>query len=457
MKPIYKILDLVSATLQVSLALQAKVIDGTEESQTPIPADILDSLRVELVAPNVSGARDLIKSGECTLYGNQLGIVLVTNDWLKGCVYRLQVSATFGTQTMVIYALDVTVPRYDALGDETQAYEDTVTVVSTVGDGGADATVYAKDADGNAHITKSLTVSGSVREGNPYGDIVELNVVVLTTEQKAEIEAATGTAYDYCDQNDAIEDGVNVTIYADAECTQKVGSTSKTEYAENPMVGDFFNLQAGESISAGTYYARKDIENLGNNSHAEGNATTASGKNSHAEGNYTTARGINSHAEGSGTTARGDHSHAEGNSTTASGDSSHAEGDNTNASGYSSHAEGAGTTARGINSHAEGSGTTASGLYSHAEGIRTKAIGLYSHAEGIGTIASKTSQHVCGQYNVEDTDDSYQFIVGNGIDNANRRNAFAVTKSGEIALFEANGTPVILDVAKLKALIASLS
>ena len=148
MKPIYKILELVSATLQVSLALQAKVSDGTEESQTPIPADILETLRVELVAPNVSGARDLIKSGECTLDGNQLVIALATNDWLKGGVYRLQVSATFGTQTMVIYAMDVTVPRYNALGDETQEYEDTVTVVSTVGGGGGEfPTDYAKQGD----------------------------------------------------------------------------------------------------------------------------------------------------------------------------------------------------------------------------------------------------------------------------------------------------------------------
>ena len=147
MKPIYKILELVSATLQVSLALQAKVSDGTDESQTPIPADILETLLVELVAPNVSGARDLIKSGECTLDGNQLVIALATNDWLNGGVYRLQVSATFGTQTMVIYALDVNVPRYNALSDETQEYEDTITVVSTVGGaggGGAQSVTHAE-------------------------------------------------------------------------------------------------------------------------------------------------------------------------------------------------------------------------------------------------------------------------------------------------------------------------
>lgn len=76
-------------------------------------------------------------------------------------------------------------------------------------------------------------------------------------------------------------------------------------------------------------------------------------------------------------------------------------------------------------------------------------------AIGIQTIA-KEAQFVCGQCNVEDADDSFQLIVGNGSDVENRSNAFAVTKSGELALFEADGTPVILDAATLKALIASV-
>lgn len=282
MKPIYKSIILEKAVLVVSLSLQAEINDGSDVITSDIDASYLDGLRVELVAPNVSGARDLIKSGECTLDGNQLGIVLVTNDWLKGGVYRLQVSATFGTQTMVIYALDVNVPRYDALSNETQEYEDTVTVVSTVGGGCADANVYALDGNSDANITKPLTVNGSVQEGL---------------------------------------------------------------------------------------------------------STTASGGNSHAEGDSTTASGANSHAEGSSTIA----------------------------SEYA------------------------------------------SHAEGLGTIASRTCQHVCGQFNVEDTGDLFQFIVGNGGDSQNRHNAFAVTKSGGLALFKADGTPVILDAAKLEALIASVS
>ena len=113
MKPIYKCLTLAAMTLQVSLALKAQVYDGEDASETALPAEVLDSLRVELVAQNVSGARDLIKSGECTIDGSDLSIVLNAANWIKGATYRVQVLATFGTQTQVIYALDVNVPYYE--------------------------------------------------------------------------------------------------------------------------------------------------------------------------------------------------------------------------------------------------------------------------------------------------------------------------------------------------------
>lgn len=102
----------------------------------------------------------------------------------------------------------------------------------------------------------------------------------------------------------------------------------------------------------------------------------------------------------------------------------------------------------------EGDITTASGANSHAEGRLTNAKGNASHAEGGGTIAAGNYQHVCGQYNVEDTDNSFLFIVGNGTGSANRHNAFAVTRSGELALFAEDGTPVILDANTLKDIIA---
>lgn len=65
-------------------------------------------------------------------------------------------------------------------------------------------------------------------------------------------------------------------------------------------------------------------------------------------------------------------------------------------------------------SHAEGVSTIASGNYSHAEGGYTMASGNYSHAEGAKTIAVGDYQHVQGKYNIEDTENKYAHIVGNG-------------------------------------------
>ena len=203
-----------------------------------------------------------------------------------------------------------------------------------------------------------------------------------------------------------------------------------------------------------------NIENIASAwySHAEGNHTTASGDWSHAEGNYTTAEGESSHAEGSFTTASGESSHAEGYSTTASEYTSHAEGTSTKASGGSSHAEGGSTkasnyyshaegwkttasgershaeggftTASGKSSHAEGDNTTASGESSHAEGYGTTAYGNYSHTEGFRTKASGEYQHVQGKYNIEDTEDTYAHIIGNGTADNARSNAHTVDWDG---------------------------
>lgn len=337
MKPIYKSLALAAMTLQVSVALKAQVTDGTDTSQIDVPADVLDSLRVELVAPNVSGARDLIKSGECTVSDNVLNISLNAGEWLKGGVYRVQVSATFGTQTQVIYALDVTVPRYDALASDPQEYEDTVTVVSTIGDGdksGADATVYAKDGEGKAHITTPLSLG--------YVEGVDASI-----QSNGIGSIASGYA-----------NGVDVLIEAD------------------------------------------------------GAGSMASG--------YVTGEGASIQSNGEGSIAKG-YANGDGVSIQASNDCSIAIG------------------------------------YADVTNGNIEAKGDASQAFGIGVKATQEAQMVIGKCNVVDEDNSFAFIVGNGADDANRSNAFAVTKSGELALFESDGTPVILDAATLKALIASLS
>lgn len=82
--------------------------------------------------------------------------------------------------------------------------------------------------------------------------------------------------------------------------------------------------------------------------------------------------------------------------------------------GAGSSAIGVSVLASGDSSHAEGYRTAASGMSSHAEGDSTTASGDYSHAEGSGTTASSQNQHVQGKYNIEDTNNKYAHIVGNG-------------------------------------------
>lgn len=156
----------------------------------------------------------------------------------------------------------------------------------------------------------------------------------------------------------------------------------------------------------------------------------ASGRWAHAEGTYTQATGMISHAEGYNAKATGGYSHAEGSDTTASGQYSHAEGAYTNATGDHSHAEGHGSTASGYYSHAQGGSTIASGQGSHAEGNGSVASGKASHAEGQGTTASSTNQHVQGRFNIEDAEEVYAHIVGNGKSDTSRSNAHTVDWDG---------------------------
>ena len=102
------------------------------------------------------------------------------------------------------------------------------------------------------------------------------------------------------------------------------------------------------------------------------------------------------------------------------------------ASGADSFAQGSSTTAWGVASHSEGSATIARGAGSHAEGYfsKTKADAKGSHAEGEYVTASVPFQHAEGRANVEDDDGVYAHIVGNGTDDENRSNAYALDWQG---------------------------
>lgn len=95
-----------------------------------------------------------------------------------------------------------------------------------------------------------------------------------------------------------------------------------------------------------------------------------------------------------------------------------------------STAEGYLNTASGMNSHAEGLSTLASGMDSHAEGYYTRATAGEAHAEGFHTRASSAAQHVSGKYNIEDTQDQFAEIIGNGTSSDARSNARTLDWSG---------------------------
>lgn len=143
----------------------------------------------------------------------------------------------------------------------------------------------------------------------------------------------------------------------------------------------------------------------------------------------------------------GENSCAIGYDVEASGIASHAESEFTTASGSCSHAEGYNTIASADQSHAEGYNTVASGNGSHTEGEFTTASGDCSHAEGGNTIASSNYQHVQGKYNIEDANDKYAHIVGNGKSGMERSNAHTLDWKGN-AWFagdvQANNVPYVI-------------
>ena len=64
------------------------------------------------------------------------------------------------------------------------------------------------------------------------------------------------------------------------------------------------------------------------------------------------------------------------------------------------------------------------------EGSNTTALGNNSHAEGNNTKASSPYQHVQGKYNIEDANQKYSDIIGNGTSNSERSNAATVSWDG---------------------------
>jgi hypothetical protein len=83
-------------------------------------------------------------------------------------------------------------------------------------------------------------------------------------------------------------------------------------------------------------------------------------------------------------------------------------------------------------------------VFNSYEESYNRAAGKYSHAEGFNTKTSSFAQHVQGKYNIEDTENKYSHIVGNGVSSSKRSNAHTLDWNGN-AWYQGNvsidGTP----------------
>lgn len=207
------------------------------------------------------------------------------------------------------------------------------------------------------------------------------------------------------------------------------GSTSKQS---NAMTVDWNgNIEASGTIKAGNklvateeYVNEKvnsvDLTNYATKAYVDGSRTivgqkagTALDPTATAEGLNNIASGMVAHAEGQTTEASGHYSHAEGYESKATGLVAHVEGFQNTAEGTASHAEGYKTLA-GHYSHAEGENVQVTKGWSHGEGKDVVVSADVAHGEGLGTIAASNVQHVQGAFNIEDSEQKYLHIVGNG-------------------------------------------
>jgi len=160
---------------------------------------------------------------------------------------------------------------------------------------------------------------------------------------------------------------------------------------------------------------------------------------------------VNTSMLDSGEVYFGNNSFVSGEENKGWGNHIHIEGARNIAGGEAAHAEGADNSAEGNNSHAEGQGNHSFGNDSHAEGRDTKSIGEASHAAGIGTIAKEDGQTVVGKYNSDD--EKALFVVGAGISDSVRSNAFTAGKNSSNEYYITVGSTTLTE-NQLKKILA---
>ena len=218
------------------------------------------------------------------------------------------------------------------------------------------------------------------------------------------------TIYDEYNQSVSIRDYINELITGTVDLSGYATSEQLNSKAyKEHMHKEYITQEVLDGAIAEIDIVKIDLDNF-----TASNSISIKRKETSVRGDYSTALGYD-------TVASGYASHAEGYMTNAKEDFSHAEGNQTKATSYASHAEGYKTEA--INKEA-----------THAEGYETSASGFAAHSEGYNTKARGDYQHVQGKYNIEDTENKYAHIVGNGSkddnDNITYSNAHTIDWEG---------------------------
>lgn len=297
-------------------------------------------------------------------------------------------------------------------------------------------------ASGESHMLLDYHSMQMVdKEGNTYFHVSDLRDS-SGEAQVSMVHVSTGTAMQTIDLSPRCPTSLSSSITVSVpdfsgsiwgwETGDTVGLDIKNVKVTGVPSGDaiYISYRTTYRVAGATLGTRTSSATIGDFSFSSGAGNAASGNASHAEGAAVTASGYASHAEGEGTVA--------------SGLRSHAEASNTVASGIAGHAEGEGAKAIGTASHAEGRYTVASGMYSHAEGVVTTASGSCSHAQNAHTIAASSCQTAIGEYNVEDANDKYAAIIGNGTSDSARSNALAVRWDGHVDIADKMAYPYLV-------------
>ncbi|WP_044398809.1 hypothetical protein [Lacinutrix sp. Hel_I_90] len=177
-------------------------------------------------------------------------------------------------------------------------------------------------------------------------------------------------------------------------------------------------------------------------------------------------------ATGSRAFAAGVDATASGNQSVAIGRGAIATNSEGLALGYNASATGSNATAIGRNNTASNTGAlsiggqfnTSSGFFSIAAGSSCASSGNVSVAIGTNAIAKSSSEVALGAHNTDYTPNSISvydasdraFVIGNGVNVANKSDAFTILKSAQVGVdidnFEANTTGEKLQVnGKIKA------